>query len=321
MAALLSMLLIVAPIVSAKIEFGRLMGCPGADPNKCDCSWTGGGANCGVDDGSECFCRCCCAATGKCGWNPGPAPIPGPTPSPGKSDEYCPSAGDFMVAYGSPQLMNRGWRVAGNGGVATKAAYNLLGGYVEFDIDFSGVRTGVNANIYTISPDIGSEYNGGNYCDGADNDKPWCVEVDWIESNGNCGGATTLHTRPGPGNNGCTSWGCRANYHYNGKSSFHMRIEYGNDGTWTTIRDGQRIGPNNLQPQPSGQDWGVLAGQYRSKGAVIYSSEWTGWVPVEDCGTSGDLNASHFQVSNLKIKGSVVKGPHPPKCASVVAEE
>ena len=31
------------------------------------------------------------------------------------------------------------------GGVATKSAYNLLGGQVDFDIDLSGVHTGVNA--------------------------------------------------------------------------------------------------------------------------------------------------------------------------------
>merc|ERR1712118_319118 len=123
-----------------------------------------------------------------------------------------------------------------------KAAFNLIGGYVEFDIDFSAVHQGVNANIYTISPPIGGGgYTGSNYCDGADNDKPWCVEVDWIESNGNCGGATTLHTRPGPGSNGCTSWGCRQSYHYNGRTSFHMRIEYDNEGRWTTNRDGQAM--------------------------------------------------------------------------------
>merc|ERR1712224_168469 len=84
------------------------------------------------------------------------------------------------------------------GGAATKSAYNLLGGFVEFDIDLSGVTPGVNANIYTISPGIGGGgYQQGNYCDGAVNDKPWCLEVDWIESNGNCGGATTLHTKAG----------------------------------------------------------------------------------------------------------------------------
>lgn len=222
------------------------------------------------------------------------------------------------MAYGTPQLMDGGWSVHGNGGVATKTAYNLLGGWVEFDIDFSGVHTGVNANIYTISPSgIGSGFQSSQYCDGA-GVKPFCLEVDWIESNGNCGGATTLHTKPGPGSDGCTAWGCRASYHYGGQSSFHMRIEYGEDGSWTTIKGGQPIG--GLSPAPGGWDWGVLKSFYQQHGAVIYSSEWTGWVPVADCGTSGDLDSSHFTVKNLRIKGSVVQGPTPRACSALAAD-
>jgi len=95
-----------------------------------------------------------------------------------------------------------------------------------------------------------------------------------------------------------------------------MRIEYGADGTWTTIRDGQTIGTGSLSPNPSASDWSIIKNAYASKGAVFYSSEWQGWVPVEDCGTSGDLSSSHFSVSNLQISGSVVQGPTPTKCAS-----
>jgi beta-glucanase (GH16 family) len=224
----------------------------------------------------------------------------------------------LTVAYGSPEIGDQGWTVHGNGGVATKTAFNLLGGYVEFDMDVSGVHTGVNANIYSISPGgLGAGgYTPDKYCDGADNDKPWCLEVDWIESNGNCGGATTLHTIPGPGPNGCTSWGCRASYHYGGVSSFHMRVDFSADGAWTTTRDGQSIG--TLSPTPSANDWGVIAATMTSTGAVIYSSEWTGWVPVEDCGTSGDLPSSYFSIKNLKVYGSVVQGPTPTKCPSTM---
>merc|ERR1712125_91627 len=143
----------------------------------------------------------------------------------------------------------------------------------------------------------------------------FCLDVDWIESNGNCGGATTLHTKEGPGSNGCTAWGCRASYHYNGRSSFHMRIEYGTDGSWTTIRDGQTIGGGSLSPQPSGWDWSIIKSNYETKGALIYSSEWIGWVPVDDCGQGpGNLGASHFKVSNLRIAGGVVQGPTPRPC-------
>jgi hypothetical protein len=225
-----------------------------------------------------------------------------------------------MVAYGAGHPGDQGWSVSGNGGVATKAAYNLLGGFVEFDIDLSAVRTGVNANIYTISPSIGGGgFDQNNYCDGA-GEKPWCLEVDWIESNGNCGGATTLHTKPGTGNDGCTSWGCRASYHYNGRASFHVKVEYGTDGSWTTTRDGQVINAGTMSPQPGGDAWAVIKSSYESKGAVIYSSEWKGWVPVEECGTDGDLDASHFSISNLRIKGSIVQGPTPRACGGLLNE-
>jgi hypothetical protein len=203
--------------------------------------------------------------------------------------------------------------------VATKSAFNLLGGAVEFDIDFSGVHKGVNANIYTISPTIqASGFNKDDYCDGAEKDQAkWCMEVDWIESNGDCGGATTLHTMFGPGYPGCTAWGCRASYHYNGKSSFHMRIEHSTDGTWTTTRDGQVIAYGSLDPPPAASDTGVIKSTMENKGAVIYSSLWTGWVPVDDCGTQpGDLDSSSFSVKNLKINGAVVQGPTPTACAS-----
>jgi len=34
------------------------------------------------------------------------------------------------------------------------------------------------------------------------------VEVDWIETNGNCGAATTLHTVEGYFSEGCNAGGC-----------------------------------------------------------------------------------------------------------------
>merc|ERR1712151_1044077 len=60
---------------------------------------------------------------------------------------------------------------------------------------------------------------------------------------------------------------------------------------------------------------GGIKSTYESKGAVIYSSEWEGWVPVEDCGTHGNLGGSHFSISNLRIKGSIMQGPNPTRCA------
>jgi len=273
----------------------------------CDCSWASS-QTCGKDDGSCCF-GCCCGSTPV-----PPSPPPPPVP-PGPAGSYCPSANDLIAGYGNPQIVNRGWTVTAGGSVATKAAFNLLGGSVEYDVDFSGTKTGVNANIYTISPaNIGSYFNQGHYCDGAKYGNDWCVEVDWIETNGNCGGQTTLHTVQGPGNDGCTAWGCANSYHYNGKSKFHMKITYDADGTWRTYRDGQLIGPQHLSPQPKSSDVAKLKEQYSQRGAVIYSSQWVGWVPVSDCGSSGDLNSSRYTISNLVINGKVVQGPTPTKC-------
>lgn len=225
----------------------------------------------------------------------------------------------MVTTYGSPQIHDQGWTVHGNGGVGTKSAYNLIGGWVEYDIDFSSVQTGINANIYTVSPQgIGAGgYQPSLYCDGAATGSKWCIEVDWVESNGNCGGATTLHTREGPGNDGCSAWGCRNSYHYNGKSKFHMRIEYGNDGSWTTVRDGQVIGGGQLNPTPGGNEWNIVKQNYESRGAVIISTEWKGWVPVDDCGSGGDLDSSFFTVSNLKIQGSIKQGPTPTLCGGL----
>jgi hypothetical protein len=148
------------------------------------------------DDGSCCF-GCCCSGGGNNPTNP-PPPPPSP-PAPGNLTTYCPSTNDLTVGYGNANLVDRGWVVAGGGSAATKSAFNLLGGFVEFDVDFSNVPTGVNANIYTISPSFGDSFSQANYCDGQGPNGRWCVEVDWIETDGNCGGATTLHTRPGPG--------------------------------------------------------------------------------------------------------------------------
>merc|ERR1719454_757307 len=215
------------------------------------------------------------------------------------------------------QIEDGGWGIQGNGGAATKAAFNLNGGYVEFDFDVSRANTGVIPNIYTVSPDgIGGGFSSDHYCDDGENDKPDCLEVDWIKANGGCGGATTLHTVSGTGGGACNYWGCRTTYSF-GSSSFHMKVEYGNDGKLMITRDGQQISGDSFDPPAGGGDWGTVKSTYESKGGVIYSSQWTGaWVPADFCGGGpGDLDGSHFAVSNLRISGSVVQGPEPQKCS------
>lgn len=230
-----------------------------------------------------------------------------------------------MVAYagGTVTVRDQGFTVHGNGGVASKATFNLLGGYVEFDVDVSNVQVGVNANLYAIAPsglgDAGFTDNDAQYCDGAINDRKNCIELDWFESNGNCAGASTLHTVMGEGNSGnpCNSWGCRTHWYYNGGTQFHMRIEYGTDGSQTAYNNGAVMGGFN--PAPGGSDWNIIRQEMESKGVLIYGSEWTGWVPVEDCGTSGCLECSSYSISNIVVQGSVVQGPIPRTCGSSIA--
>ena len=44
--------------------------CP-SDTSGCGCDWTDNGAKCNTDDGSECYCKCCCQHTGQCAWQGG----------------------------------------------------------------------------------------------------------------------------------------------------------------------------------------------------------------------------------------------------------
>lgn len=240
---------------------------------------------------------------------------------------YCPSKDDLVVAYGSGvSLMDGGWTIKGGSGAGTKSAFNLLGGYAEFTYDVSKVNTGVNTNIYTISPPIKSTgFVTADYCDGADNDKPWCMEDDWVESNGNCGGATTLHTVPGPGMF-CGSWGCRQEYHYNGQTKQDWRVEYTQDGQMTVKHGSETVGPNSLNPAAKGSDWDVVKNTMSSKGTVLYSSQWGNWVPVDSCGPaahdpSPSVDNSAFTISGLKIYGTVVQGPEPRKCSDLLQNE
>jgi len=253
---------------------------------------------------------------------PGPPSPPSPTPAPASGD-YCPSANDLVMAYSdgsgnNVQIKDQGYFVQGNGGVATKASFNLLGGYVEFDVDVSNVQVGVNANLYAIAPDLGDAgfYDNDNqYCDGAENERKNCIELDWLESNGNCAGATTLHTVMGEGQSApCNSWGCRQEWDYNGNTQFKIRVEYDADGRQHHFKDGQEA--TNLNPSPIQQDWDIIKDQMINKGVVLYGSEWTGWVPADHCGGGGSLEGSSYTISNMVIKGTKVKGPDVTTCGT-----
>jgi len=230
---------------------------------------------------------------------------------------YCPSANDFESG-GGVHTFNRGWTTVGSGGVGTKSSFNLLGGWVSYNADFSGVPTGVNANIYSISPKFNKpSYTPDQYCDGqpANGNKPWCVEVDFIESNGNCGGQSTLHSWNTPDNNGgCGAWGCESDYRYNGGASFWMNVTFDGSGRWTVVHNGIFI--NSWNPEPRANDYANVVNAFTQQGAVIYSSQWVGWVPpAGGCPTNnGDVNGAKMTISNLQISGRVVQGPTPTQC-------
>jgi len=240
--------------------------------------------------------------------------------------DYCPSASDLQVAYtdnstahAPPIIVDGGWTTQGGGGVCTKATFNLLGGWVAYNMDVANVPSGVNANIYCISPKIANEATGYNpkneYCDG--NNANYCPEGDFIESNGNCGGATTLHTVPGTGpSNNCNGWGCGVDYKYSSTSdaTFSMNISFTSGGVWTVTRNGRSVG--SLNPPPQQLDWDNLANAFRNQGALIYSSQWVGWVPgIDGCGTAnGNLTNAKMIISNLRISGTKLHGPTPRSC-------
>ena len=80
-------------------------------------------------------------------------------------------------------------------------------------------------------------------------------------------------------------------------------------------RDNQVIKHTDIKPNPLDSDWNTLANAYRKQGAVIYSSLWKGWVPLDKvCPGNGDLAISSFGVKNLKINGILVQGPEPKLC-------
>lgn len=123
-----------------------------------------------------------------------------------------------------------------------------------------------------------------------------------------------MHTKPGEGDGECNYWGCRSTYHL-GNSKFHMKVDYDSSGKVTLNIDGQVISGDSLS-SVSSSDWDIVRNTYQSTGAVIYSSQWTGaWVPADFCGGGpGDLDGSHFEISNLKITGTVKQGPEPNRC-------
>lgn len=220
---------------------------------------------------------------------------------------YCPTQQDFDFG-GDVQWDNNGWTMTGSGGVHAKTSWNLLGGFIEFEMDTSGSNAGVNTNLYTTSPD--GTPGGDNYCDIQSNGHGGvCMEMDVIEANGNCAAAATVHTWPNK-DGGCDQGGCGGVQHISG--TYTVRAEFSEDGRMKVTYNGNEV---SYHPQPSDAANKYVADTMRSTGATIESSQWVGWVPdAGACPGSGDLGSSRYSVRNLQVFGAVLKGQEPTKC-------
>lgn len=255
-----------------------------------------------------CYLKTACASGGSSdvctsGTVGGHSPSPSPGPDAGVV-EYCPDpAVDFQEeiesgAQGTVTWTADGWSIQGQRRVSSKASFDFSGGGVTWDMDLSQAHNGVNNNFYVTYPY--DENCGLNcYCDSGgnhDSQGRGCAELDWTENNGGCYQATTWHDDEsggdGPGYGGSGGLG---------GGTVPCSAQYSADGSHVDINIGGNSNSGNGQT-------GVL----QSKGAVIYSSQWVGWVPG-DCG-GGDLGSSVYAVKNMKITGRVVQGPEPRRC-------
>jgi len=211
-----------------------------------------------------------------------------------------------------------GWDFHGSSRVSSKTSWNLLGGFMEFQMDTSGVQPGVNTNFYTSSPDqpnCGTEC----YCDiqKSSAGKSSCMEMDIIEVNGKCAMASTIHTfatdgKPNDAN--CDRWGC-GSVNTLPSASFTIRASFGHDGSLTVTMNDQPI--KNYSPVPSAASNQVVVQTMQSVGAVIESSQWFGWAPAKGqcpAGSKGGLPNSYVKIKGVKVQGTVVQGPEPTKC-------
>lgn len=228
---------------------------------------------------------------------------------------YCPSRDDFT---GNGQWEHdastgtSGWQMTGSGGVHGKHTFNLIDGWVEFEMDTTNAQNGVNNNFYTSSPETSTFPN---YCDIQKNDSPQCMEMDIVENNGNCLSQTTWHTWPNK-NGDCDENGCWASRYAAGVRT--MRASFASNGHTTVTINGQNLEVTN--PRPSSNSESYVAQQMAKLGVQFHSTQWVGWVPPGNCPGGGNLGKSTFAVRKLKVYGTVVQHSgtsEPTKCPTL----
>jgi len=287
----------------------------------CDCSWSGTPGACSHDDGSKCWQVCC-------GNNPpsGPTPSPEPSPPPSPLGDWQPV--ELVQEYYEHELqvasrnltraLTNGFSRQGSMRYHSAKKLNLLGGGLKFTVNLAQVKNLVNANLYLVIPgtlDGGSHF----YCDnsaGFVGKGNACIELDIMESNGNQLAASTMHTKIGTSGHDCDTWGCRGVVYFNGNpinggSPFDVEVDVSNDGDIKVYyKQGGRTA--TAFSTPGGWDGAAKAAVVdgmRNHGAVVVSSMWTGWVPPNTSG-NGDLNGSHYTLSNLIMRGSFKGNTH-----------
>jgi len=232
---------------------------------------------------------------------------------------YCLSSQqELNFENGNGQFKNEGFTMTGNTRVSSKTSFNLLGGFIEFDVDGTLIQPGVITTFYTTSP---AEENCGLecYCDGF-HDERRCLEMDIMETNGNCAMASTYHTHYTPGvtgNRDCDQWGCSSKLLLNA-TRFHIRADFAENGNMTVLVNGR---PNDYYfPIPSEAAHAVVVQTMNEVGAVFVSSQWYGWAPEADSCPKGSkdlLPNSTISISNIKVMGTVKQGPEPCRCSSL----
>jgi len=221
---------------------------------------------------------------------------------------YCPVQNDYTYS-GNIEWHGSGWTMTGSGGVHGKTMYNLLGGYVQFDIETTNANGGVNNNFYTSSPNTCCDY-----CDIQANSSPQCMELDIVENNGNCLSQVTWHTWPNK-NGGCDENGCEGQLYASGRRT--MKASFSTDGWMTVTINGHEVEVTN--PVPSNNAKNYLAQQMTNLGVMFHSTQWVGWVPAGNCPGGGNVETSVFSIYDVKISGTVVQGSEPAKCTDYLA--
>merc|ERR1719359_544897 len=224
---------------------------------------------------------------------------------------YCPKPQiDVMKdGQGNVDFSDGGWTLQGYGRVRGKTSFNLLGGMISFKMYIEDVQPAVNTNFYTVSPRIDDPSVFNSYCDIQEGSWESCMELDIVENNGNCKAQTTVHTVPLWGNPDCDRGGC-ATLGNIWKGTFDVITHWAEDGTMTVTMNDQHFNPPMTWRAKE-----ILRKTMNERGALLVSSQWTGWVPCEYCcPQGGDLAASKFKISDVKIQGRYVHGAEPTEC-------